>query len=75
MTENEIRFTTHDLTEMEIKACENIRTQAKNFANNLAKFCANNTDAPEFTKAIDSLDQAVMWTNACIARHGARHGH
>jgi len=45
---------------------EEIRLQAKNFAETLVKFCP---PSRELSVALTELETAVMWANASIARN------
>lgn len=67
MTSIEARFTTHDLGPGQVHACEAIRRLGYEIANVLHHHCP---ESDELGKAIDCIDEAVMWANASIARKG-----
>lgn len=60
------RFTYHAPKPDQITRYENIRSSAKILAEMFEKNCPG---SPELTMAINSIDQAVMWANASIARN------
>lgn len=60
------RFTFHPADESQAKRYTDIRYMALQFAVGLKDRCP---ESPELTLAINSLDQAVMWANASIARN------
>lgn len=66
------RFTFHPATDNKVmemtqaQRYELIRGTVKSVAMMLADYCPG---SPELTMAINSLDQAVMWANASIARN------
>ena len=62
----EDRFTYHAPSPDQIPRYEFIRGEAKLLASTLYELCPS---SPELTQAINSLDQAVMWANASIARN------
>lgn len=69
MTETELerRFTYHPPVGDQPSRYSAIRREAKGFAELIVAYCPPGTD--ERKNALDSVDQAVMWANASIARH------
>jgi len=62
-------FTDHTISPDEEEACWKIRSKCKSFARMVNLMCHS---CRELDEAIKSIDQACMWANAAIARHGRR---
>ena len=65
--ELEIRFTHHPPNESQIVDFQAIRKEARYFATLINDVCP---DCREKSMAIISVEEAVMWANAGIARRG-----
>lgn len=63
----EARFSRHTLSEDDVDYSNYIRDSAKNLAHYVSQIFP---DGPEKDKAIDKLDEFVMWANAGLARRG-----
>ena len=61
------KFTYHSPNEEQVKKFQNIRYNAKNFAHLINDL---SPESYETDLAIEKLEEAVMWANAAIARHG-----
>lgn len=60
-------FTYHPPNATQVAVYESFRATARGFAHHIATECG---DSRETTLALTALEQAVMWANAAIARHG-----
>lgn len=65
MTEIDNRFTYHSPTGDQPERYAGLRERAKEFAHLIDDYCP---DGAEKAKALDRLDEAVMWANAAISR-------
>lgn len=61
------RFTYHPPKDGQESQYEDIRAAGLDFAEAINFECP---DSPELSTALSKIDEAVMWANAAIARHG-----
>ncbi len=59
------RFTHHPSSPAQVELYELVRGGGLNLASLLNAYCPA---SPELSRAIDCIDQAVMWANSSIAR-------
>lgn len=60
------RFIQHPLSEEQAESLQILRTLGRDLAESIDELCP---DSEEKDRALDAVDQAVMWGNASIARH------
>lgn len=62
-------FAVHPADRQQASAFEIIRDAGRQAALNVTAWCP---DCPERERALERLQEAVMWANAGIARHGIK---